>query len=209
LAASLLFRHWQTTERTVIAAQQLRRTLGVPARVVPHWDELVVELDHSTFPEIVPATPLGIHMGKVLAVQTIKDQVCGGTMSNAAARQALVAAERMPSVPILRFAAFAAIGAASLGVIYGLYDVASLTLIAVSAGVGALIRRWQGKLGGKLCRPCQPRTSTIGCTPTICVAIGHSRRTLPDETTRPDLTGDKIISQPSNPCLARLSGSLT
>jgi uncharacterized membrane protein YjjP (DUF1212 family) len=148
LAASLLFMHGQTTERTVVATQQLGRTLGVPVRVLPHWDELVVELDHTSFSEIVPAAPLAVHMGKVLAVQTIVDQVCDGTLSNAAARPALVAAGRMPPVAILHFAVFAAIGAASLGVIYSVYDVASLALIAMSAGAGALVRRWLAKLGG-------------------------------------------------------------
>ena len=148
LAASLLYTHGQTTEKTVVAAQQLGRTLGVPVRVLPHWDELVVELDNTAFSEIVPATPLGVDMGKVLAVQTIVQQVCDGAMSNAAARPALVAAGRMPPVAILRFAVFAAIGAAALGVIYGVYDVASLALIAISAGAGALVRRGLGKLGG-------------------------------------------------------------
>src|SRR5258705_12913547 len=136
LAASLLFTHGQTTERTVVATQQLGRTLGVPVRVLPHWDELVVELDHTPFSEIVPAAPLGVDMGKVLAVQTIVHQVCDGTMSNAAARPALVAAGRMPPVAILRFAVFAAIGAAALGVIYGVYDVAGLALIALGARAG-------------------------------------------------------------------------
>jgi uncharacterized membrane protein YjjP (DUF1212 family) len=75
LAAALLFRHGQTTQGTVDAAQQLGRTLGVPLRVLPHWDELVVEFDHTTFSEIVPAAPLGVHMGKVMAVQTVIDQV--------------------------------------------------------------------------------------------------------------------------------------
>jgi uncharacterized membrane protein YjjP (DUF1212 family) len=148
LAASLLFMHGQTTERTVVAAQQLGRALGVPVRVLPHWDELVVELDHTSFSEIVPAAPLGVDMGKVLAVQTIVHQVCDGAVPSAAARPALVTAGGMPPVAILRFTVFAAIGAASLGVIYGVCDVASLALIAGSADAGALVRRWQGKLGG-------------------------------------------------------------
>jgi uncharacterized membrane protein YjjP (DUF1212 family) len=148
LAASLLFTHGQTTEKTVVAAQQLGRTLGVPVRLLPHWGELVIELDHTSFSEMVPASPLGIDMGRVLAVQTIVHQVCDGSMSNAAARPALIAAGRMPHVATLRFAVFAAIGAASLGVIYGVYDVTSLALIAVSAGAGAFVRRWEGKLGG-------------------------------------------------------------
>src|SRR6201989_2851807 len=124
LAASLLYTHGQTTEKTVVAAQQLGRTLGVPVRVLPHWDELVVELDHTSYSEIVPAAPLGVHMGKVLAVQTIMRQVCDGAMTKSAARPALVAAGRIPPVGIVRFALFAAIGAASLGVIFGVYDVA-------------------------------------------------------------------------------------
>jgi uncharacterized membrane protein YjjP (DUF1212 family) len=148
LAASLLFTHGQGTQTTVVTAEQLGHTLGVPVRVLPHWGELLIELDHTAFSEIVPVAPLGVDMGKVLAVQTIMYQVCDGAMSHAAARPALLAAERMPPVAILRFAVFAAIGAASLGVIYGVYDVASLVLIAVSAGAGALLRRWQGKLGG-------------------------------------------------------------
>jgi uncharacterized membrane protein YjjP (DUF1212 family) len=148
LAASLLFMHGQTTERTVVAAQQLGRALGVPVRVLPHWDELVVKLDHTSFSEIVPAAPLGVDMGKVLAVQTIVHQVCDGAVPSAAARPALVTAGGMPPVAILRFTVFAAIGAASLGVIYGVCDVASLALIAGSADAGALVRRWQGKLGG-------------------------------------------------------------
>jgi uncharacterized membrane protein YjjP (DUF1212 family) len=148
LAASLLFTHGQTTEMTVVTAQQLGRTLGVSAKVLPHWGELVVELDHTSFPEIVPAEPRGIDMGKVLAVQTIMHQVCDGAMSNADARPALVAAGRMPPVAIPRFAVFAAIGAASLGIIYGVHDVASLALIAMSACAGALVRRLLGKLGG-------------------------------------------------------------
>jgi uncharacterized membrane protein YjjP (DUF1212 family) len=148
LAASLLFTHGQTTEMTVVAAQRLGRTLGVQVKVLPHWDELVVELDDTSFSEIVPAAPLGVDMGKVLAVQTIVLQVSDGAMSNAAARPALVAAGRMPPASTLRFAVFAAIGAASLGVIYGVYDAASLALIALSAGAGALVRRWLAKLGG-------------------------------------------------------------
>ena len=35
LAATLLFAHGQTTERTVIAAERLGRALGVPVRVLP------------------------------------------------------------------------------------------------------------------------------------------------------------------------------
>ncbi len=148
LAASLLFTHGQTTERTVVAAQQFGRALGVPIRVLPHWGELVVALDHASAPEVVPAAPLGVNMGTVLAVQTVIDQVVDGAIPAAEARAAIEAAGRTPSASTLRFALFAAIGAAALGVIFGVFDVVSLLLIAVSAGLGALARRGLGKLGG-------------------------------------------------------------
>ena len=37
LAATLLFVHGQTTERTIIAAERLGRALGVTVRVLPYW----------------------------------------------------------------------------------------------------------------------------------------------------------------------------
>src|SRR5260370_34640485 len=40
LAATLLFAHGQTTERTVTAAERLGRALGVTVRGLPYWGEL-------------------------------------------------------------------------------------------------------------------------------------------------------------------------
>jgi hypothetical protein len=37
LAATLLFAHGQTTERTVTAAERLGRALGVTVKVLPYW----------------------------------------------------------------------------------------------------------------------------------------------------------------------------
>ncbi len=92
--------------------------------------------------QIVPAKPLGVDMGRVLAVTTVIDQVCHGTLSAEAAQSALESAGRLPPASTPRFTLFAAIGAASLGVIFGTLDATSLLLIAASAAVGALVRRW-------------------------------------------------------------------
>ena len=43
LAATLLFAHGQTTERTVTSAERLGRALGVTVRVLPYWGEITVE----------------------------------------------------------------------------------------------------------------------------------------------------------------------
>jgi hypothetical protein len=69
-------------------------------------------------------------MGKVLAITTVVDQVCDGKLEAGAARSALAVAGHLPSVSTLRFTLLAAVGAASLGVIFGAVDAISLLLIA-------------------------------------------------------------------------------
>jgi uncharacterized membrane protein YjjP (DUF1212 family) len=85
LAAALLFTHGQTTERTIVAAERLGRALGVPVRVLPYWGELKVEIDGTPVSQIVPAKPLGVDMGKVLAITMVVDAVCNGTLQAEAA----------------------------------------------------------------------------------------------------------------------------
>jgi uncharacterized membrane protein YjjP (DUF1212 family) len=142
LAATLLFAHGQTTERTIVAAERLGRALGVRVRVLPYWGELTVEIDGTPVSQIVPAKPLGVDMGKVLAVMSVVDEVCSGTLRAEAARPALASAGRLPPVATLRFTLFAAVGAASLGIIFGALELTSLVLMALSAAIGALVRRW-------------------------------------------------------------------
>lgn len=142
LAATLLFAHGQTTERTVVAAERLGRVLGVPARVLPDWDKLTVELEGTCMAQIVPTKPLAMDMNRVLAITTVVDRLCDGTLRIEEARPALLLAGSLPPVSTLHFTSFAAIGAASLGVIFGALDTTSLMLIAASAALGALARRW-------------------------------------------------------------------
>jgi uncharacterized membrane protein YjjP (DUF1212 family) len=142
LAATLLFAHGQTTERTVVAAERLAHVLGVAVTVLPYWGELIVKVDGAPVSHIVPAKPLGVDMGRVLAVTSVIDQICHGELPAAAAQSALESAGRLPPASTPRFTLFAAIGAASLGVIFSTIDAASLLLIAASAAIGALVRRW-------------------------------------------------------------------
>jgi uncharacterized membrane protein YjjP (DUF1212 family) len=142
LAATLLFAHGQTTERTVVTAERLGRALGVRARVLPDWDKLTVEFEDTSLSEIVPTKPLGIDMNRVLAITKVVDRLCHGTLRADEARPALLSAGSLPPVRTLHFTSFAAVGAASLGVIFGALDATSLILIAASAALGALARRW-------------------------------------------------------------------
>ena len=142
LAATLLFAHGQTTERTVITAERLGRALGVPVKVLPDWGELIVEIEGTSLSQIVATKPLGVDMNRVLAITTVVDRLCEGTLCGLEARPALLLAGDLLPVSTLRFTSFAAIGATSLGVIFGALDATSLMLIAASAVLGALVRRW-------------------------------------------------------------------
>ena len=142
LTATLLFAHGQTTERTVVTAERLGRALGVRVRVLPDWDRLTVELEGTSLSRIAPTKPLGMEMNRVLAITKVVDRLCDGTLRADEARSALLSAGNLAPVSTLHFASFAAIGAASLGIIFGVLDTTSLMLIAASATLGALVRRW-------------------------------------------------------------------
>jgi uncharacterized membrane protein YjjP (DUF1212 family) len=146
LATALLLENGQSTEETVAAADRLGRALDEPVTLRAYWGEIHVH-GTSSLHETVPAMPLGVDMVKVLATMKIVDQVCNGTLPRVAL-SALAAAKHLRPASTPRFVLFAAIAAASLGVIWGALDVASLLLIAFSAGMGAMLRRWLATLGG-------------------------------------------------------------
>src|SRR5258705_794716 len=144
LSGRLLFANGQTTERTVVAVEQLADALGVQATVFPRWGELTVCIDDDTGSryEIIAVEPVGVDMSKVAATMSVIDQVSDGRIDAEAARSALEAITRFPPVSLARFALLVAAGAAALGVIFGAAHLLSLVLIALSAGAGACLRRW-------------------------------------------------------------------
>jgi uncharacterized membrane protein YjjP (DUF1212 family) len=119
MEAALLFAHGQTTERTVVAAGRLGRAVGLPATALPYWGQLTVGIDGTTLSEVVPVKPVGVDIGKVLAVATVVDQICDGRLEPGGARSALALAARQLPVSTLRFTLLAAVGTESLGVIFG------------------------------------------------------------------------------------------
>jgi uncharacterized membrane protein YjjP (DUF1212 family) len=144
LSARLLFENGQSTEKLVSALDQLAAAMGFRAIVFPRWGEptILINDGSGSRPEILAATPAGVDMRKVAATIGVIDDVCSGRLDAAAAQQALETIGRFPPVSITRFALLAAAGAAALGVIFGATHPVSLLLIAISAGVGACLRRW-------------------------------------------------------------------
>ncbi|MHA6203541.1 threonine/serine ThrE exporter family protein [Dyella soli] len=144
-AAALLFANGQTTERTVASTERLGRSFGLNVRVLPQWGELTVEVERTLLSDVYPIAPLGVDMGRVIAVSDIVEKVVDQSLPRESAHSLLERAGQLHTVSTLRFVLFAALGAAALGVIFGALEIQSLLLIALSAGVGAFARRWLGR----------------------------------------------------------------
>ena len=146
--AALLFENGQTTERVAVTAERLGRAFGLALTLHPHWGELALQVEGTPFSEMVPAMPRNVDMGKVLAIMTVVDDICDGTLPHAAARSVLETVEWQRPVSTPRFTLFAAIAGVAMGVIFGALDATSLVLIALSAGLAALVRRRLARQGG-------------------------------------------------------------
>jgi uncharacterized membrane protein YjjP (DUF1212 family) len=143
-AATLLFANGQTTERMMEATARLGGAFGFPAGLLPRWGELTATIDDGdgSRAETVAANPLGVDMSKVAATMGLIDRFCDGRIDAGTVRAELETIRHRPPVALVRFASLAAAGAAALGVIFGVGHPLSLVLIALSAGAGALARRW-------------------------------------------------------------------
>ena len=143
-SAKLLFQNGQTTQQTIAALTRLADALGHGVLVFPRWGEigLRVEGPAGGTNEIVRADPAGVDMHKVMATMKVIDDVCDARMEVAAARSSLDSIARYPAVGVARFSVFAGAGAAALGVIFGADHWRALVLIALSACLGACLRRW-------------------------------------------------------------------
>jgi uncharacterized membrane protein YjjP (DUF1212 family) len=143
LSAKLLFQNGQTTERTITTVTRLGAARGSRAILLPHWGEVQLRIEGSGYlQEITGADPASVDMNKVVATMRVIDDLCDARIDAAAARASFEAISQYPPVGVTRFALLAAAGAAALGVLFGTVHWLSLGLIAVSAGVGACLRRW-------------------------------------------------------------------
>jgi len=126
---SVLFANGETTERTIAAGERIAGSHGYRSTVVARWDGLTVRLEGEAGArhDIVPVTPTGIDMNKVMGAERAIDAICARAVT--------------PEETRSRFARAAAVGAAALSVVFGAEHPASVALVAISAGVGALIRR--------------------------------------------------------------------
>src|SRR5262249_61783852 len=85
--ARLLYVNGQATEQTVAAAEQLGRTLGLRAKVMPRWGELQLQSEDENGRGVseVAADPTGGGMDRRAADTRAMEEVGAGRLSAAAA----------------------------------------------------------------------------------------------------------------------------
>jgi uncharacterized membrane protein YjjP (DUF1212 family) len=148
-ATRLLFTNGETTRRMILGLERLGRALGVNVTVSARWGEVVLRIDDPAGPRLhwIAATPVGVDMQKVAAANDLIDRICKNAIGFGDAQSELAAIRHLPPVSLARFVLLTAAGAAALGVIFGAGQWLTLGLIALSAGAGALLRRWLAALG--------------------------------------------------------------
>jgi uncharacterized membrane protein YjjP (DUF1212 family) len=152
LAAGLLYANGQTTRNVIGSVERLARAVGYSAELIPSWGEIVIRIEGAAEPSAqkiltVAGPPAGVDMNKVMETLKVVDAVCAGRLDVEAAAVALHDVGRLAPASTLRFAAFAGLGGAALGVIFGGTHLLSLAMIAFSAAGGALLRRLIARYG--------------------------------------------------------------
>jgi len=141
--ARLLYVNGQATEQTVAAAEQLGRTLGLRAKVMPRWGELQLQSEDENGRGIsqVAADPTGVDMDRVASAARVMEELGAGRLAPDAAAQAIAAISQAPPAPTWLFTLAAAAGAVALAVIFGVEHPVPAALIFLSAAAGAILRR--------------------------------------------------------------------
>src|SRR5499427_2567600 len=141
--ARLLYVNGQATEQTVAAAEQLGRTLGLRAKVMPRWGELRLQSEDEDGRLIsdIAADPTGVDMDRVASAARVMEELGAGRLAPDAAAEAIAAISQAPPAPTWLFTLAAAAGAVALAVIFGVEHPVPAALIFLSAAAGAILRR--------------------------------------------------------------------
>src|SRR5262249_10297646 len=129
-------------------AVRLGMALGVEPTIQMRWGEILAFADSGAGQRyaVLSAEPTNVDMRKVSATIRLVDRVISNDIAPEEIRSSLTTIEMLPSTSMVRFAAFAALGAAALGVVFGVSHLMVLVLIAFIAGAGAVLRRRLAKL---------------------------------------------------------------
>jgi uncharacterized membrane protein YjjP (DUF1212 family) len=175
-AAKLLFLNGQTSQRTATAVRQLGAALRFRTEVFLRWGELTVRILDCGTPRVAIAavTPTNVDMGKVSATMKMVDSVAACNLEVSAAQAMLQGIRNSSPSSTLRFVIMAGAGAGALGVIFGVTQLFSLTLIALSAMLGAGLRRGLMRISSNPLLPPFAAALVAGITGAVVVDLHMS-----------------------------------
>ena len=170
VSTRILCLNGQTTHRIVEDAAILGHSLGYSVSVIPAWNQFIIKLEKlqdvpdenpviEGLVEVLDVSPVGVDMNKVSHTLDVLDKVRSGTL---AVKQALTRLDEISALPpasIVRFVLMAGLGAAALGLIFGVTDGLTLLAIFLSAALGAAARRVVARFSRSLFA--QPLTAAL------------------------------------------------
>ncbi len=141
--ARVLYVNGQSTDQTLDAAERLGGTLGLRAKIMPRWGELLLQAEDrdARLISAAAADPADVDMDRVASTMRAIEELSGGRLVPAAAMEAISAISQAPPAPTWLFTLAAAAGAVALALIFGVQHLAAAALIFVSAAAGAILRR--------------------------------------------------------------------
>jgi uncharacterized membrane protein YjjP (DUF1212 family) len=141
--ARALFVNGQSTDQTLAAAERVGAVLGLRARIMPRWGELLLRAEdgEARLISVVAADPAGVDMDRVASLMQATEELRAGRLAPIAATAAVSAISLAPPAPTWLFALAAGAGAVALAVLFGVEHLPAATLIFVSAAAGAMLRR--------------------------------------------------------------------
>jgi uncharacterized membrane protein YjjP (DUF1212 family) len=151
VSARVLYVNGQSTDEIGAAAQQLGATLGVRGTIIPRWGLLELVADGtSRLVFAIEADPTGVDMDRVASTMSTIDDLNAARITPEAAMLTIRPIARKPPAPTWLFALAAAAGAVALAVLFGVQHLQAATLIFISAGVGAALRRALGRYSANI-----------------------------------------------------------
>lgn len=148
-AAVLLHVNGQSTGMTLTAVDRLNHGLNTTFTLIPGWASLLLIAPGGAL-RAAAVSPTGVNMRRVAATMAIADRARDGAIDQNDTRRELIAAQRESVSDVAIFSGACGTGAGALAVIFGAHGALTVLIVALSAGLGGLVRRGIGRLGGGL-----------------------------------------------------------
>ena len=152
-AAALLHTNGQTTQRVIEETTRFARAFGYEAVVLPQWDFILLRFRPWSAEASTPWRDVSVHvrptsvaMNKVSQTTHLIDRVSvlPSPLTEEEVSRAeveIIAIEALQPSSYLRFVMMTGLGAAALGLIFGVTSSLTLALIFFTAALGAILRR--------------------------------------------------------------------